>query len=67
MTRAADLLAGYGLPGDADWRTRPAVSRLTEAERDALAGDFGELMILLAQVKWEEAARAPGSGAARAC
>ncbi len=58
-TRATELLAGYGLPGAADWQKRPDVRRLTDAERGALAGDLGELMILLAQAKWEEAGARP--------
>ncbi|HEY1188556.1 MAG TPA: protein kinase, partial [Gemmata sp.] len=46
--RAGELLAAYGCADDPNWRTRPAVRRLTAAERAALAGDLGELMFLLA-------------------
>ncbi|WP_162667770.1 protein kinase domain-containing protein [Gemmata massiliana] len=51
--RAEELLAAYGLPGDADWQKRPEVSRLTEIERSALTADLGELLLLLAQSRWQ--------------
>jgi serine/threonine protein kinase/Flp pilus assembly protein TadD len=53
--RALELVAAYGLPGSADWQKRPDVRRLAETERAALAGDLGELMILLARLKLQEA------------
>jgi tetratricopeptide (TPR) repeat protein len=59
VERATELLAAYGLPGDVDWQKRPDVLRLSEAERTALAGDLGELMILFAQAKWQQAAERP--------
>jgi serine/threonine protein kinase/Tfp pilus assembly protein PilF len=52
--RAAELLASYGLPADADWQNRPDVRRLSESQRAELAADVGELMALLAPVKWRE-------------
>lgn len=55
VKKATELLASYGLPGEADWQKRTDVQQLSEAERVELAGDLGELMILLAQAKWQEA------------
>ncbi|MDY3556521.1 protein kinase [Gemmata sp. JC717] len=53
VKRTEELVAAYGcdVPG---WQDRPGVQRLTAAERATLAGDLGELMFLLAQVKWGE-------------
>jgi serine/threonine protein kinase/Flp pilus assembly protein TadD len=59
VTRATEVLATYGLPGATDWQKRPEVRRLSEAERVELAGALGELMLLLAEVKWQEAAARP--------
>jgi len=61
VKKATELLASYGLPGDADWQKRTDVQRLSEVERVELAGDLGELMILLAQAKWQESAAQPES------
>jgi serine/threonine protein kinase/Tfp pilus assembly protein PilF len=55
VARAEELLAEYGLPGDARWADRPAVRRLSEEARAQLGADLGELMLLLAQAKWREA------------
>ena len=59
--RATQLLAEYGLPGDADWRARPDVRRLTAEDRAGLTGDLGELMVLLAETRWRQAAARPES------
>ena len=59
IAKATELLAVYGLPGDADWQKRPDVRRLSETERTELGGDLGELMILLAQAKWQDASSKP--------
>jgi eukaryotic-like serine/threonine-protein kinase len=70
VAKAEELLAAYGLPGDMDWAKRPEVTRLPESDRAALAGDLGELMLLLAHAKWQEAdpktdpARQEGAAAA---
>jgi serine/threonine protein kinase/predicted Zn-dependent protease len=61
VARATELLAAYGLPDDADWRKRDAVRYLPESERTALAGDLGELLALLATVKWQAAMALPES------
>jgi serine/threonine protein kinase/Flp pilus assembly protein TadD len=57
---ASALLEQYGLPG-ADWQKRPEVRRLSEAERATLAGDLGELLILLARARWHGAEVLPES------
>jgi serine/threonine protein kinase len=57
--RAARLLAAYGLPADADWRTRPAVRMLPAADRAALRDDFAEVLFLVAHAKWRSVERAP--------
>jgi serine/threonine protein kinase/tetratricopeptide (TPR) repeat protein len=59
--RAAELLAAYGLPDDPDWQKRPEVRRLSEAERADLAGDLGELLLLLAQARAQEADARPAA------
>lgn len=56
---ATERLAAYGLPGDANWHKRADVRRLSEADRAALSADLGELMILLARAKWDEAELRP--------
>ncbi|HEX4613709.1 MAG TPA: serine/threonine-protein kinase, partial [Urbifossiella sp.] len=47
VTQSRDLLGGYGLPDDANWRDRESFRRLPDAGRAALATDFGELLVLL--------------------
>ena len=59
--RAEELLAAYGLPGDADWQKRPEVRRLTEAERGVLNADLGELLILLAHARLQSTETRPES------
>ena len=61
VERANAVLALYGLPGDSNWRKRADVRLLPEAERTALAGDLGELLILLAHTKWQAAEALPES------
>lgn len=56
---ATELLAAYGLPNDLDWRKRPDVRLLSEADRVALGGDLGELLFLLSHNKWLEAEAQP--------
>jgi serine/threonine protein kinase/Tfp pilus assembly protein PilF len=53
IAKAEELLAAYGLPGERDWMSRPDVARLLEPDRAALGGDLGELLLLLAQAKWD--------------
>lgn len=65
MARAEEILASYGLPNDADWMNRPRVTRLSEADRAALKGELGELALLLAQAKWQEAAPKTGEDLTR--
>jgi eukaryotic-like serine/threonine-protein kinase len=61
VSRATELLATYGLPGDSDWRKQERVRLLPTGERTALAGDLGELMFLLAHTKWQSAESLPES------
>jgi tetratricopeptide (TPR) repeat protein len=61
IARAEEVLAAYALPDDPDWTKRPEVRLLSEQDRAALTGDLGELMLLLAQVKWQGAAGRPGA------
>ncbi|MBN9120964.1 MAG: serine/threonine protein kinase, partial [Planctomycetes bacterium] len=53
--RATAALASYGLPDDPDWRKGDVVRLLSESDRTALAGDLGELLVLLAEAKWQSA------------
>jgi tetratricopeptide (TPR) repeat protein len=55
IARAADLLGSHGLPDDPNWKQRPALLRLSGAGRAELAGDLGELLLLLAHARWQEA------------
>jgi len=55
IAAAEKVLAVYGLPADSDWKSRPEVRRLSEAERVTLASDLGELLLLLAEARWHEA------------
>lgn len=59
ITRAADLLAAHGLPDDPNWKDRPAFARLSDADRAELAGDLGELLLLSAHARWQEARLKP--------
>ena len=56
---AEKALQGYGLPDDKDWRTRVAFTRLPAADQPRLAADLGELMLLLAHAKWQDAKAGP--------
>jgi serine/threonine protein kinase/Tfp pilus assembly protein PilF len=55
ISAAKDILASYGLPDDSDWEKSDAVRALSERERCELGGDLGELALLLAQARWQEA------------
>lgn len=55
IQNATALLAAYGLPEDRNWRQRSAIRALPDAEQGELVGHLGELMILLAQAKWQQA------------
>ncbi len=55
IQNASELLAAYGLPEDRNWRQRPAIRALPDAEQRELVGHLGELMLLLAQAKWQQA------------
>ena len=54
VAKAEQLLAAYDLPQNSEWMKRSEVRRLSEPERIALAGDLGELLLLLGQAKWQE-------------
>ncbi|MDW8198378.1 MAG: protein kinase, partial [Gemmataceae bacterium] len=64
IRNATELLAAYGLPEDRHWQKRSIVRQLPEAEQRELIGHLGEVMILLAQAKWQQAQG--GSGTQRA-
>jgi serine/threonine protein kinase/Flp pilus assembly protein TadD len=55
IAKGLEVLESYGLPGDAGWMNRADVKRLPERERTTLAADLGEVLLLLAQARWEEA------------
>lgn len=59
--RAGDILKAYGLPDDPNWQTREAFTRLSEAARAELAGDLGEVLLLLAHTRWQQAKQQPGA------
>lgn len=60
IARAGEVLAGYGLPGDAGWQEKATFARLPDPARAAAAADLGELMILLARARWEAAGHLDG-------
>jgi serine/threonine protein kinase/Flp pilus assembly protein TadD len=53
IARATELLDSHGLPGHPDWNERSAFRRLPETGRAELAGDLGELLLLLAHARWQ--------------
>jgi serine/threonine protein kinase/Flp pilus assembly protein TadD len=54
IRRAEENLRKFGLPGDPDWQKRAEFVRLPERVRGALAGDLGELLLLLAHAHWQD-------------
>jgi serine/threonine protein kinase/Flp pilus assembly protein TadD len=63
--KALALLAVYGLPNDADWMKNSAFQRVPESQRAGLTGDIGELLLLLAQTRWEDGKAVDRTTAAR--
>ena len=59
IERATEWLAGYGLPDDADWRSTAAFARLPEADRAKVAAELGELLLLTAHARWQDAQTRP--------
>ena len=55
VARATELLASHGLPADRRWKERSAFARLSGAEQAELAGDLGEVLLLVAHARWQEA------------
>ena len=51
LEKSRDRMAEYGLPANADWRSSPAVHRLSMAEQIALGDDLGELAMLMAHAE----------------
>ena len=64
MKQAMRLLSEYGLPADPKWQSQAAFQRLPAAKRSELAGNVGELLVLLAQARWEEGKANDPQGAA---
>ena len=58
---AEERLAKYGLPDDAQWRDRREFAKLPDAMKADVAGDLGELLLLLASARSHEAKAAPVS------
>ncbi|HSQ54596.1 MAG TPA: tetratricopeptide repeat protein, partial [Gemmata sp.] len=54
IEKATDVLNAYGLPDDQHWMERQNIRRLSDGDRAALAGDLGELLLLMAQAKWRD-------------
>lgn len=54
IARAAAQLKSYGLPDDPNWAQREEFKRLSESDRLTLSGDLGEMLLLLAQARWQE-------------
>jgi serine/threonine protein kinase/Flp pilus assembly protein TadD len=54
MRQVVSLLGEFGLPGDPAWQSKPAFQRVPDKQREALAGNLGELLLLVAQARWED-------------
>ena len=65
MKRAMELLGEYGLPTDPNWKSKSAFKCVPESQRTALTGDVGELLVLLAQARWQEGKATDRMGAAK--
>ena len=61
IARATELLAVHGLPDDPNWKDRPEFVRLADADREELTGHLGELLLLTAHARWQEARFKPGA------
>ncbi|HEV3383165.1 MAG TPA: protein kinase, partial [Gemmata sp.] len=55
IDKAISLLRSYGLPDDVNWQKSDEVQRLSDEERATLGGELGEMLLLLAQARWQEA------------
>ncbi|MDB5308573.1 MAG: serine/threonine protein kinase, partial [Gemmataceae bacterium] len=62
--QVVDRLREYGLPEDPNWRQKEAFRRVPEGDRQAVAGDLGEMLLLLAHVRWEDGRKTDRQGAA---
>jgi serine/threonine protein kinase/tetratricopeptide (TPR) repeat protein len=51
VARSRELLADYGLPDDPNWRERDAFRHLPQDTQSSLAGDLGELLVLLGSTR----------------
>ena len=67
MKKTMSLLGEFGLPHDPNWQSRSTFQRVPPERRAALAGDVGELLLLLAQARWEEGKATDRNGAAADC
>ncbi|HEY2910069.1 MAG TPA: protein kinase, partial [Gemmataceae bacterium] len=54
MKKAVALLGEFGLPFDPNWQEKPAFQKVPPARRAALRGDLGELLLLVAQARWDD-------------
>jgi serine/threonine protein kinase/Tfp pilus assembly protein PilF len=54
IENASEVLAGYGLPDNADWMSSDSIKRLPEPERTKLQETLGELLLLVGQARWLE-------------
>jgi eukaryotic-like serine/threonine-protein kinase len=54
MRKAVNLLGEFGLPGDPAWQSKPAFQHLPVTQRGAVEGNLGELLLLVAQARWED-------------
>ena len=64
MKQAMTLLAAFDLPQDPNWQSKPAFKSVPAEQRAALAGDLGELLLLVANARWEEGKTADRADAA---
>lgn len=58
---AEERLAKYGLPDDSRWRDRREFAKLPDSLKAEVAGDLGELLLLVAHVRTHETKSAPVS------
>lgn len=65
MKKAMSLLGEFGLPRDPNWQSRTPFKAIRPQQRAALSGDIGELLLLVAQARWEEGKTGDRTAAAK--
>ncbi len=59
IRNAESSLKSFGLPDDPEWRSQGAFARLPAELQAATSADLGEMLILLAETRWQDAQHDP--------